>query len=455
MNEQYHVALKTRMKKDQNVYEFGPFRMVPSKLLLLRDGHTIKLPGQVYELLYVFARHPSFKILEREELERELFGNMPVDITRVSQLINKLRRRLVRRDDGQEYIETVQTEGYRLTVEIRVIKPAPQQDDLQVENLYRKGFFYLENYSEEGFRVAIKSFAQLIAKDPQNVPALLGLAEAYTWLTIFNYNELPAKEMLEKAKQSARRALELEPSSAAALAACGFNSMCYERNWDQALKELQEAIKLDPKLAAAHLGLGLWHIARDEAVAAVREIDQAHYINQLSPLINVARGFVLFFARRYEESLEQFRDTIKSTAIGLRVTSFDAAYYGVALVEAISGSLPKAHEAVQKAYDFSHNVLDQVAKAFIFALEKRRRKEALAELTKLTSDSKKRYISPYHLATIAAALGDNDRAFEWLYEARHKHDPWIIIVRMDPRFDSLHSDPRFNKLLLDLGLPPL
>src|SRR5207248_3124960 len=144
-----------------------------------------------------------------------------------------------------------------------------------------------------------------------------------------------------------------------------------------------------------------WHSAKGDIEAATREIDRAHEIDELSRLMNVTKGFVYYFARRYQESLEQFRETIIQTT-EYRVAAFDAAYYGVALVEAFSNSFTEPLKAAKTAYKFSLNVLNKVSKAFIFARAHRNR-EARAELKKLISDSKKTYVSPYHLATIAAA----------------------------------------------------
>lgn len=200
-------------------------------------------------------------------------------------------------EGGREYVETVPTEGYRLSVEVRVAaapaaaEPARDADDLQSENLRRKGFHYLAKCSEEGFDIAIESFEQLIVNHPLDIASHLGRFEAHTWSTIFNYNRLPAAKALEKARESARAADELAPSSVAAHVASAISSMCYERNWDWAWKELPAAIRLDPKLAAAHLGLALWHVSQGDAAAAKREIDRAHELDELSRLMNVTRGY--------------------------------------------------------------------------------------------------------------------------------------------------------------------
>lgn len=458
MAERDWVPLKERMKADANVYTFGPFRMTPARQLLERAGEPLELTSRAYELLYVFARSPKYSKFSRLVLDNEVFGR-EMDAARVPQLIKELRDKLGRRDDGEQYVKTVHTQGYMLSVEVSAAPDegagpeAGDERDLQTENLHLEGVYWLDKCSQEGFDNAVEIFERLIVSDPRDVRAHLKLSQAYTWATVFNYNRLPAAEALEKAREAAERAGELAPASAAAHAALAFSHMCYARDWDGASKELRAAVGLDAKLAAPHLGLALWYAAQGDDAAAKREIDRAHELEKLSRLMNVTKGFVYFFVGETGRSLEQFKETIRITK-EYRVAAFDGAYFGLALLAAMSGSFAEAHEAAGKAYEFAHNVLDKIAEAFILALE-RREAEARAALEGLSADAEKTYVSPYHMATIAAALGDKDLAFRWLHRARDERDPWIIAVRRDARFEGLHPDPRFDELLTGIGLPPL
>jgi tetratricopeptide (TPR) repeat protein len=82
-----------------------------------------------------------------------------------------------------------------------------------------------------------------------------------------------------------------------------------------------------------------------------------------------------------------------------------------------------------------------------------RRTEANKTLIELQELSKERYVSPAAVGAIYAALGDNDRAFNWLDKAQKEHDGILVRLKVDPRYDSLRSDPRFEELLKRAGLP--
>ena len=65
----------------------------------------------------------------------------------------------------------------------------------------------------------------------------------------------------------------------------------------------------------------------------------------------------------------------------------------------------------------------------------------------LQQQSKEQYISPYFIALDYAMLGEKDRAFEWLDKALQERSSWLVEVRVDPLWDLLRSDARYNQLL--------
>lgn len=442
------------MMRDQGVYEFGPFRMIPALLLLMRGGRAIEIGEKEFMLLYLFVKSP-LKYLDGKALTREVFDipkgtpDDEIDSSRISHLTRALKDRLGLRDDGQEYIQTLRMRGYRLSVAVEEL-PLPGDDP--AGRACKKGFHFLAKYSKKGFHVAIESFEEALAHDPRRVEAHLGRSEAYTWLAIFNYNEIPSAEALGRAHESARRALELAPSSAAAHTLCAFSSMCYGRDWGRAWRELHDAVGLDAKFATARLGLALWHVANGDGAQAAAEIELARRCDELSPLIEVIRGFVYFFTGRRREALGIFEKMIEE-ATAYVVPASDAAYFGVAQVKAGEGSYEEALAAAETAYGFFGNILDEIAIIYIHGLAKRKR-PARARLKGLLDDPRKQYASPYNLAAVSVALGDRDGAFARLREAVEGRDPWGICLRADPRFARLRADPRFGELLSDLGLPP-
>lgn len=79
-------------------------------------------------------------------------------------------------------------------------------------------------------------------------------------------------------------------------------------------------------------------------------------------------------------------------------------------------------------------------------------KKSQEELQKLIELRSQNYLSAYHIAAIYVGLKDKDRAFEWLETAFQERADWMAFIKVDPRFDSLHSDPRFVDLLRRMNL---
>ncbi len=75
-------------------------------------------------------------------------------------------------------------------------------------------------------------------------------------------------------------------------------------------------------------------------------------------------------------------------------------------------------------------------------------------LAELKQVSRQRYVAPSEIAVVYIGLGDKDLTFEWLEKAYRDHSPWLIYLKVDPRFDSLHGDSRYRDLRRRMGLPP-
>jgi len=80
--------------------------------------------------------------------------------------------------------------------------------------------------------------------------------------------------------------------------------------------------------------------------------------------------------------------------------------------------------------------------------------EARKILEQLQEVSKQRYVTPYIIGRIYAALKDKDEAFRWLETAYKECASWMIFLRTDPHFDVLRPDPRFQDLLRRMNFPP-
>jgi DNA-binding winged helix-turn-helix (wHTH) protein/TolB-like protein/Tfp pilus assembly protein PilF len=314
---------------------------------------------------------------------------------------------------------------------------------------YVKGRYFWNKFTRADFRKAIECFEQSIKCDPEYGKAYSGLADCYTWLAI--YNLLPPKEAFIKAEKWALEALERDSHLAGAYTSLAFISMCKSWDWTDAERGFLRAIKFNRNHTKSRLGYAIWLAGREQFDAAISEINTALEIYSVSCIINVVKGLILYLNRRYEEGLDQLFEAL------LIDPNFDGTYFCQSLIYVQLARndrevFTKAIEAAKAAIEHSHdNPLNKALLSYVYAMagETSKADELLDELKKIQPPH---YISPFHIALIHAAKGEMDQAFEWLEKACENKDPWLVLLRSEPRAESLRKDPRFEVILQKIGL---
>ncbi|HEX8136786.1 MAG TPA: tetratricopeptide repeat protein [Pyrinomonadaceae bacterium] len=324
---------------------------------------------------------------------------------------------------------------------------------------YRLARCHLNKYTRTSLEKAAELFKEAISSDPQFAPAHAGLADTY--IAMGMYNIVPPMENFERGFAHARDAVRLDPTLVEAHTSEAYAHMCYGWNWECAESAFRKAIELNPNYAPAHQGYAHLLGALGRFQEAQAEIDRGLELDPTSVFANTVRGFILYYAGRYEESSQQFYRTRNLNS------HFDAAYYGLALAceqlalahleagDAASArdKFDEAEWAARCARKFSRNNSQKRAlQAHIYALRKEQDK-ALHELAQLEALCEKEYVSPFHMATIYAAQGRIDKAIICLRKAYKLRDQWLVLLNVEPRFAPLRQDKRFKKLLRRLGFP--
>ena len=312
--------------------------------------------------------------------------------------------------------------------------------------LYLKGRFYWNKRTAEATKKAIEYFNQAIEKDSGFALAYAGLADCY----VVPANRLPPREAMPKAKAAAMRALELDETLAEAHTSLGRVLTIYDWDWTSAEKEYTRAIELNPRYAIAHQWYGGWLQAMGRGNEAIAERKWALELDPLSPIVNFELGLAFYYARDYDQAIEQFNKTLELDQNFLPAQQFlPAAYeqkrtYG----EAIAG--------FKKAIPLmggSEWALTRGGLGHVYAVLGKK-SETLAPVDELKQLSAREYVPASSVALVYAGLGDKDQAFAWLekgYEERAFQMQWL---KVEPRWDSLRSDPRFAALVRRIGLPP-
>jgi serine/threonine-protein kinase len=346
----------------------------------------------------------------------------------------------------QEIARTVSGKlNQKATVEDQKRLAKRSTENTEAYQLYLKGRYYWNRRTEQTLKRAVEHFQQAIDKDPGYALAYAGLADCYAIYNSYQV-ELP-RASGPKAKAAATKALEIDNTLAEAHASLGMTRMGYEWDWAGAEREFQRAIELDPNYATAHhwYAICLWTAGRSEQ--AIASLKQAQELDPLSLIINTDIGLQLHFARRYDEAIEQGQKALEMDS------NFAAGHRPLGMAYEQKGMYAEAIAEFQKALDVSRGnpfALGALGHAYAVSGNREKARQVLSDLLAL---SKRRYVPPFSTAVIYTGLGDKERALEWLEKAFDDRSLEMIFLKVDPRFDRLHSDPRFANLLRRMGLP--
>jgi len=310
---------------------------------------------------------------------------------------------------------------------------------------YLEGRYWWNKRTEEGFRKAIESFQQAIVEDPSYAQAYAGLADSFNMLG--QYDIVPPSEAFPRAEAAALRALDLDETLAEAHTSLGWTRMSQWR-WQEAGRELQRAIELNPGYATAHHWYARylwWSPGRlDEALA---EIKRAQELDPLSLIINSSLGEALGWAGRYDEAIEQFRKTLELNP------NFAPAHQFLSLPLAQKSMYEEAIVELEKAVSLSGGSAFPLSWLGYFYGVAGRKGEAESVLDQLQERSKQSYVSAASIALIYVGLGRKDEAFDWLERSYQAQVP-LLPLKRNHMWDPIRDDPRFHDLLRRINLEP-
>jgi serine/threonine-protein kinase len=321
--------------------------------------------------------------------------------------------------------------------------------DAEAYQLYLKGRYFWNKRNEEGFRNGIEYFKRAEEKDPTFALAFSGLADSYALLCDIGVAR-PVDEM-PKAKAAAEKAVDADSTLAEAYTSRAFVKLAYDWDWLGAQSDFQQALKLNPKYPTAHQWYASYLMQMGKFSLAKEEIEEAHNLDPLSPIISSNSGLYSYYEHNYDDAIAKYKLTLQSdpdfwvARHYLALAYVQKGMYDEAIKELRSlikapatGSVPA--ELVARDTEASASL------GFAYAVAGKKA-EALDILNKLRSLSEKRYVSGLYFAIVYAGLKDNDHAIEYLnkaYEAKH---PGLVLIRIEPIFDSLRSDERFQQIV--------
>ena len=316
--------------------------------------------------------------------------------------------------------------------------------DSEAHTLLLRGRHLLNQRTQGSIQESSTCFRKALERDPLMASAWAGLADGYSTLAWLEF--VRPREAFPKARTAALRAIALDPRLAEAHASLGFVRLLYDREWNDAERELRRAIELNPSYPTAHQFYSDLLKARGRFAEAETEVRRALELDPLSLGIHTALGHVLYLARRYDDAIRQYR-----RALELDPTfALAHLWFGRPYLE--KGEFARAIEEVRVAVKLSKESTMSLAVLGHAYASSGRRSEALRILQRLRTRARSRYVPSYWIGLVHVGLDDFDQAFAWLNRAARERSAWLAWIKVEPRFDRLRSDPRYLPLLQRLRL---
>jgi TolB-like protein/tetratricopeptide (TPR) repeat protein len=308
---------------------------------------------------------------------------------------------------------------------------------------YLRGLVHMNQSSGEACKNCLACFEQALRADPGFAPAHAALS--LTWARMGFHGLLAPREAWRKAREAARRAIEIDDECADGHAALARVELEFEWDWEKAERESLRALELNPNHTTAHHWLSHLHVALrrlDESLVTSR---RAVELDPFDPGIHAHLAWHYIHARQYEDAISQSRRTLEldPNNVSARI------HLGWALLQdgASDAAVAELKEAASPGRGENNEALWSLGHACAVAGEARRAREILREL------SGRRCRASFGKALIHLGLGEADEALKFLDEALDERCVQMIYLRLDPRLDRLRSDPRFVDLARRVGLP--
>lgn len=315
----------------------------------------------------------------------------------------------------------------------------------EVYEAYLKGRYLIIKDTLEDFERSIPYFEQAIERDPSFAPAYVGATQSRVFLA--TWRNLPASEMLLKAKADALRAVELDPTSAEAYAALASVNFWLEWNWTEAEKNIRRSIELNPSDPHAHILYANYLLTRGQTEEGIRQVKQALELDPISLLTNGLSAYFYLRARQYDDAIAQC-----GKMLDIEPRS-PAAHYCLRMAYTYKGMYKEALDVVRKEMtleSMKQEEIDSLTAGDPEAAINRLERQGLEEMKEAQAKGSK--ISASAFAWKYASLGEKTQAFEWLEKSITAREPMAVYFYINPSYDSLRSDARFAALAQKAGL---
>jgi serine/threonine protein kinase/tetratricopeptide (TPR) repeat protein len=423
----------------------------------LSDGLTESLISALSQLqeLKVMARSTVFRFKGKEDDPQKVGQTLQVSALLMGRIAQRgdevsVQADLVNTSDGSELwgahyvrkaadITEVQSDIARdVAKRLRLQTNAGEQRRLgsagttnpDAYRLYLEGRQLWYGRTPEGLKKSIDLFQQAIAADPNYALAYTGLADTYNVIPSY-YSGISSRQAGMLADEATRKALELDESLPEAHVARA-DALTFSYKWGEAEKEFKRALELNPNSAAAHYFYAFTLLVPEKRFdEAFQEFRVALSLDPLSPIMNTNYAATLSNAHRFPEAMAAFQKVLQSDP------KFPPAHHKLSQLYAAQGDFPNAVSELQKFVSMPGSWSPD-AKGY--------QKLAEAAFSGRTEAST-------WLGLNASSIGDRNKAFQYLEKAYANQEIELILCIRYPTLDPIRSDPRYADLVRRMGLP--
>ena len=330
--------------------------------------------------------------------------------------------------------------GNERTVPVHASPLSPRA--YEAHDLYLRGLFFWNKRTARGLQQAIEYFQQAIQLDPSDARSYAGLANSYALMS--GYNLTPAAQYMPKARAAATRAVELDETLPEAHTALAIIAQDYDWDWPTAVKEYRRAIELDANYATAHHWYAECLALQGQFDEAFVEMERARKLDPLSLIIASDYGAVLYFARHYDRAIAQFDAVLEMEP------SFRRAHMLI-YAHVQKGDFVTAKAEVDNWARLEQSPWLWAEQAYVYG-RSGQREQAQRAVEKLERWNRESNIDPAPLFVAYIGIGEKEKALASLQKAYAIHSPALTALKVDPIYDPLRDDPRFQDLLRSIGL---
>jgi serine/threonine-protein kinase len=444
------------------------------------DGMTEQLINEVGKIgaLRVISRTTVNQFKKTDKTVPEIAAQLQVDAVIEASVIRdgdqvRITAQLIRADpeevlwsesynrDAKDVVsllgEVASSIADRIEVEVTASERAQltraRPVDPEAHEAYLIGKSFVDKWSQDDVEKGILYLEEALVHDPNYAQAHAGLATAYLYSAVPGGGWRPPGETIDRAREEANRALELDESLAEAHAALGGLSMVFDWDVERGDQELQRAIELDPSLADARIG----YAALLKRLGGRRRYDEAldhlELTLQTDPLNPWARAHIIQtlvgigdIARAHEET-QQLLDLNPEPVFQALVVLL------MSTIEFKEGQVEDAMAGFERSVELTERKHPGILTSLGVAYEMTgRHADAMGILNEITALAEERYVSPVLVARLHAGMGNIDEAFQSLERAYELRCGYMYNVTKET-FAQLGSDPRWENLMERIGLP--